>query len=149
MKVILKQDVKALGKKGEIKEVSDGYARNFLLPKNLAIEATAGNLKILAEVKENAIQKEIREEAEAKALAERLKGLTITFKAKTGENGRLFGSITAKEVAEQIVKLAKVELDKRKLAIDDAIKTLGDHPVKIHLYKGVTTEVIVKVEPEQ
>ncbi len=145
MKVILKQDVKALGRKGEIKEVSDGYARNFLLPKGLAIEATAGNLKILSEVKENAIQKEIREEGEAKALAERLKGLTVTFKAKTGENGRLFGSITAKDVADQIVKVAKVELDKRKLEIDDAIKTLGEHPVKIHLYKGVATEVIVKV----
>jgi large subunit ribosomal protein L9 len=148
MKVILKQDVRALGKKGEVKEVSDGYARNFLLPKGLAIEASAGNLKTLAEQKESVIQREIREEGDAKALAERLNGTVVTFKAKTGENGRLFGSITAKDVADQLLKIAKVEIDKRKFEIDDAIKNLGDHPVKIHLYKGVSAEIMVKVVAE-
>ncbi len=148
MKVILKQDVRALGKKGEVKEVSDGYARNFLLPKGLAIEASAGNLKTLAEQKESAVQREIREEGEAKAVAERLNGTMVTFKAKTGENGRLFGSITAKDVADQLVKTAKVEIDKRKFEIDDAIKSLGDHPVKVHLYKGITAEIMVKVVAE-
>jgi large subunit ribosomal protein L9 len=148
MKVILKQDVKALGKKGEVKEVSDGYARNFLLAKGLAMEATPGNLKLLKDQKESAIHREARDEAEAKALAEKLSKVTVTFKAKTGENGRLFGSITAKDVTDELLKTARIELDKRKLAIDDAIKTLGDHPVKVHLYKGISAELMVKVVAE-
>ncbi len=148
MKVILKQDVKALGKKGEIKEVSDGYARNYLLAKGLAVEATSANLKILNDQKESVSHREARDEAEAKALAEKLRQVTVTFKAKTGENGRLFGSITAKDVADELLKTAQIELDKRKLAINDAIKTLGDHSVKVHLYKGISAELMVKVVAE-
>lgn len=146
--MILKQDIRALGKKGDVKEVADGYGRNFLLPKGLAIEATSGNLKILADQKEMTAQKELREMEEAKELAGRLDGLEINFKVKTGEGGRLFGSITGKDLADQIYQKTKIELDKRKLEIEDAIKNLGKHQVKVHLYKGITAEINVNVVAE-
>ncbi|HEY8463142.1 MAG TPA: 50S ribosomal protein L9 [Bacillota bacterium] len=148
MKVILQNDIRSLGKKGDIKEVADGYARNYLIPKGLAIEATAGNVKMVSQQKEQAIKKDLKDAAEAQQLAERLNGTTITFKTKAGEGGRLFGSITAKDIAEQIRKIFKVELDKRKLEIDDSIKTLGSHPVKVHLYKGIVAEITVNVVTE-
>lgn len=148
MKVILKQDIRALGKRGDIKEVADGYARNYLLPKGLAIEATSGNLKILSDQKEMIAKKELREMEEAKELADRLNGLEIIFKAKTGEGGRLFGSITGKDLVDQIYQKTKIELDKRKLEIEDSIKNLGKHQVKVHLYKGITAEIQVNVVAE-
>lgn len=148
MRVILKQDIRALGKKGDIKEVADGYARNFLLPKGLAIEATPGNLKILSDQKEMTAQKELREREEAQELAGRLNGLVIDFKVKTGEGGRLFGSITGKDLADQIYQKTKIELDKRKLEIEDSIKSVGKYQVKAHLYKGITAEITVNVVPE-
>lgn len=146
--MILKQDIRALGKKGDIKEVADGYARNYLFPKNLAIEASSGNLKILADQKEMTAQKELREMEEAKELAGRLNGLEISFKVKTGEGGRLFGSITGKDLADQIFQKTKIELDKRKLELGDTIKNIGKHQVKVHLYKGVSAEVQVNVVAE-
>jgi large subunit ribosomal protein L9 len=148
MKVILKQDIRTLGKRGDIKEVSDGYARNFLLPKGLAMEATQSNLKILADQKESAARKEEMERTEAQELAKILAGRLVTFKVKTGEGGRLFGSITAKDIADRIEKEHRLELDKRKIAVDDSIKNIGDYQVKIHLYKGITAEITVKVIAE-
>jgi large subunit ribosomal protein L9 len=148
MKVILKKDVKALGKSGEVKEVADGYARNYLFPRGLAIEATSGNLKVVSDQKEQVVKKEQKEASEAQQVAERLKGAAVQIKTKAGEGGRLFGSITAKEVAEAINSTFKLTIDKRKLEIDDTIKTLGSHPVKLHLYKGVVTEVTVNVISE-
>lgn len=148
MKVILKQDIRALGKRGDIKEVADGYGRNYLLPKGLAIEATSGNLKNMSEQKALNAQKELREEEEARELAGRLNGLEISFKVKTGEGGRLFGSITGKDLADQIYQKTKIELDKRKLEIEDAIKNLGKYQVKAHLYKGIIAEVHVNVIAE-
>lgn len=148
MKVILKQDIRALGKKGDIKEVADGYGRNYLFPKGLAIEASTGNLKILADQKEMSAQKELREIEEAKELAGRLNGLEICVKVKTGEGGRLFGSITGKDLADQIFQKTKIELDKRKLELGDAIKNIGKHQVKVHLYKGVSAEIQVNVVAE-
>jgi large subunit ribosomal protein L9 len=148
MKVILKQDIKTLGKRGDIKEVSDGYARNFLLPKSLAMEATSGNLKLLADQKENAAKREAQDNAEAQELAKKLTGQSVTFKAKTGEGGRLFGSITAKDIVDQIKKEHNLDLDKRKLEIDDSIKNIGTYPVKVHLYKGISVEITVKVVAE-
>lgn len=145
MKVILKQDIRALGRRNEVKEVSDGYARNFLLPKGLAVEATPVNLKLLADQKNSTANREILDIAEAKELAAKLDNAVITFKAKTGEGGRLFGSITAKDIIDEIKKILHLELDKRKLEIDDAIKHLGEHKVKVHLYKGISTEITVKV----
>ncbi len=148
VKVILKQDIRALGKRGEIKEVADGHARNYLLPKGLAIEATTGNLKILADQKEMTAQKELREAEEARQLAGRLNGLEISFKVKAGEGGRLFGSITGKDLADLIYQTTKIELDKRKLEIGDSIKNLGKHQVKVHLYKGISAEINVNVVAE-
>jgi large subunit ribosomal protein L9 len=148
LKVILKKDVRALGKNGEVREVADGYARNYLFPRGLAIEATSGNLKVVSDRKEHEIKKELKEEANAKKLAAELNGASINVKTKAGEGGRLFGSITAKDVADEMQKVYKIEIDKRKLEIDDAIKTLGGHPVKLHLYKGVVAEITVNVIPE-
>jgi large subunit ribosomal protein L9 len=148
MKVILKSDVKALGKNGEVKEVADGYARNFLFPRGLAVEATSGNLKVVADRKKQVQNKEQKEADEAQRLAERLNGASVQIKTKAGEGGRLFGSITAKEVAETLAATFKVSIDKRKLEIDDVIKSLGSHSVKLHLYKGVVAEITVNVIAE-
>jgi large subunit ribosomal protein L9 len=148
MKVILKSDVKALGKNGEVKEVADGYARNFLFPRGLAVEATSGNLKVVADRKKQVQKKEQKEADEAQRLAERLNGASVQIKTKAGEGGRLFGSITAKEVAETLAATFKVSIDKRKLEIDDVIKSLGSHSVKLHLYKGVVAEITVNVIAE-
>jgi large subunit ribosomal protein L9 len=148
MKVILIQDVRALGRKGDLKEVADGYARNFLIPKNLAVESTPANIKILNEQKASMIRKELQDEVEAKALADKLTGLVITFTAKTGEGGRLFGSITAKDVVEEIRKHTNYELDKRKLEFDEAIKNVGEHQVKIHLYKNISVTIGLNVVAE-
>jgi len=148
MRVILKQDIRSLGKRGDVKEVADGYARNFLFPKGLAIEATSGNLKILSDQKAMAAQKEQKEQEEAKELAGRLNGLEINFKVKTGEGGRLFGSITGKDLADQIYQKTKIAVDKRKLEMEDAIKSLGEFKVKVHLYKGITAEINVNVVSE-
>jgi large subunit ribosomal protein L9 len=148
MKVILKKDVKALGKSGEVKEVADGYARNYLLPRGLAVEATAGNLKVVADQKEQVVKKEQKEAVEAEQVAARLNGATVQIKTKAGEGGRLFGSITAKEVSEALGATFKLTIDKRKLEIDEAIKTLGTHAVKLHLYKGVVAEITVNVISE-
>lgn len=148
MKVILIQDVRALGKRGDIKEVADGHARNYLLPKGLAIEATSGNLKTLSNQKEMTTQKELREMEEARELAGRLDGLEINIKVKTGEGGRLFGSITGKDLTDRIYEKTKIELDKKKLEIEDVIKNLGKYQVKVHLHKGVTAEIHVNVVAE-
>ncbi len=148
MKVILMQEVRSLGRKGDLKEVADGYARNFLFPKNLAVEATPANIKILNEQKESMIRKDLQNEAEAKVLADKLSGLVITFKVKTGEGGRLFGSITAKDVVEEIRKHTNYELDKRKLEFDESIKNVGEHQVKIHLYKNISVTIGLHVVAE-
>jgi len=148
MKVILKQDVKALGKNGELKEVADGYARNYLFPRGLAIEATSGNVKVLSQLKEGAAKKEQHEEENAKELAAKLQGIKVIFKVKSGEGGRLFGSITTKDITEQLEKNYKIALDKRKISLEESIKTLGDYQVKVHLYKGVFAEIIVVVTTE-
>ena len=148
MKVILTHDIRALGRKGDVKEVADGYARNYLIPKDLALEATPANIKLLNDQKASMIHRELQDEAEAKELAGKLKDVVITFQAKVGEGGRLFGSITAKDIVEEIKKKTHYELDKRKLEIDEAIKNAGDHPVKIHLYKEITATITVKVVAE-
>ncbi|MGE5581591.1 MAG: 50S ribosomal protein L9 [Bacillota bacterium] len=148
MKVILQQDIRTLGCRGDVKEVSDGYARNYLFPKGLAIEATTGNLKALSVQKASIAKREEMEEAQARELAAKLSGCVVTFKVKTGEAGRLFGSITAKDIADQLKKEHNVELDKRKVEIDDSIRNTGDHMIKIHLYKGVTAEITLRVMAE-
>lgn len=144
MKVILKKDVATLGKKGATVEVSEGYARNFLIPRDLAAPATEGALKALA-VEQKAVAHRLeREEAEAKALGEKLAKLEVVIPAKVGEAGRLFGSITAKDVADQLAKLGAA-VDKRKLELSEPIKQLGTYQLEAKLHPKVHVKLSVKV----
>ena len=146
MKVILNADVKGQGKKGQIVKVSDGYARNFLFPKNLAKEATADNLNT-AKLKEEADKARLaREKADAEALAEKLKTMKTDVHAKAGSNGRLFGSVTTADIAEALKKQHKIDIDKHKIVLDENIKQFGTYEVKVKLYNEVsgTLRVIVK-----
>ncbi len=146
MEIILLQDVKALGKKGEIVKVSDGYARNFILPKKLGLEATKQNLYDLnmqkaAEAKK---QKEILEEAQAQA--KKIEELTIKVNIKAGEGGKTFGSISTKEIAAAVKEQFNLELDKKKLQLNDPIKHAGSYTVPVKLHPQVTAQMKVQVE---
>lgn len=144
MKVILKQDVKGLGKKGELVNTSDGYARNFLFPKNLAAEANAQAMSELKNKQDAEKYKIATETAAAKATAERISGKTIRLTAKAGANGKLFGSITAKEIAEKLKSELGVEADKRKIVVDD-IKQFGTYELEVKLYQGISAKLYVAV----
>lgn len=146
MKVILLQDVKSQGKAGDIKEVADGYARNFLLNKKLALEATPQNLKHLAAQKQKQAEKAAAELAAAKELAAKIAGLTVEIKVKTGEAGRLFGSVTNKEVAEAISAMTGLELDKRKVEIKEPIKNLGEAEALLKLHPEVHQKVKLAIQ---
>jgi large subunit ribosomal protein L9 len=133
MKVVFVKDVKGQGKKGEIKEVSEGYARNFLIPNGHAKPATDSAMKELEGQKRAEQKRKDREKEDAQALAKKLEAMTVTIKAKSGEGGRLFGSITSAKIAEELAK-QKITLDKRKIVLDEPIRTLGvtEVPVKLH-----------------
>jgi len=146
MKVILKQDVKGTGKKEQMVEVSDGYARNFLFPKGLAVEASAANVNIMKTKKEAEVNKKDREIAQAKELANKIKDITLTIKVKAGENGKLFGSITSKDVAEAMKTQQKLEIDKKKLVMPDALKIVGTFEVEVKLYPEISSKFTVKIE---
>ncbi len=133
MKMILLQDVKSVGKKGDLINASEGYAKNFLLPRKLAVEATKSNLN----------DYELKQKAQA--TAKELEDKVVTIKVKTGGNGKLFGSVTNKEVAEEIVKQTKLDIDKKKVSIGDPIKMLGERTAVIKLHPKVTAEVKVKI----
>ena len=148
MKVILKQDVKGLGKKENMVDVSDGYARNFLLPRNLAVEASASNLNVMNTKKEAEKTKKARELAEAKVLAEKLKTVTVVIKTKAGDNGKLFGSITSKDIADKLKSDFKLDVDKKKINLPDAVKSLGTTEVEIKVYPEVSAKMTVKIEQE-
>lgn len=145
MKIILQADVKGTGKEGQVCEVSDGYARNFLFPRKLAIEATAGNMQGVVHRKELEDKRKAKEKQGAEAMAEKLKGLTVEIATKTGEGGRLFGSVTNKEIAETLKKVYKIELDKRKLELKEPIKNLGAYTVHVKLHPEVSGELKVNV----
>ncbi|MFA7572546.1 MAG: 50S ribosomal protein L9 [Lutispora sp.] len=148
MKVILLQDVKSLGKKDDIVNVSDGYARNFLFPKKLAAEATTGKLNEISD-KKSAMQNRKKKELEdAKALAERIRNIELVIKTKAGVNGKLFGSITGKDIAELIKQKHKIEVDKKKIVLEDAIKSLGTQEVEIKVYPEVSAKIKVTVTEE-
>ncbi|TYQ15000.1 UNVERIFIED_CONTAM: large subunit ribosomal protein L9 [Acetivibrio alkalicellulosi] len=149
MKVILKEDVKGLGKKEELVNVNDGYARNFLFPKGLAVEANAQNMNVMKTRKEAEKSRKDRELAQAKELVEKLKKIEILFKVKAGENGKLFGSITSKDVCDQLKKKHKIDIDKKKIVISDSIKSLGTYEAEIKLYPTVIGKLTVKVLPEE
>ncbi|AJD92994.1 50S ribosomal protein L9 [Jeotgalibacillus malaysiensis] len=148
MKVIFLQDVKGKGKKGEVKNVADGYAHNYLLKNNLAAEANAGNVSQL-----NAQKKKQQQEAqqvleEAKQLKAKMEELTVELTAKSGEDGRLFGSVTSKQIAEELKKTHGIKVDKRKIELSDAIRSLGYTNVPVKLHNDVTATVKVHVTAE-
>ena len=146
MKLLLEQDVKGTGKKGEIVEVSDGYARNFLLPRKLATPADAQAVNAANISKSAAAHKKFQAGLAARELAKQLEGAVITVKAKVGENGHLFGSITGKEVAAAIAEQKHVEIDKKKIALSDPIRSLGEYNIRVSLYENTFALVKVVVE---
>lgn len=144
MKVILKADVKALGKKGDLVNASDGYARNFLFPKGLAVEANAEALNDYNNKEKAKKFHKAEEIKEANAVAEKLEGKTFKFTAKAGANGKLFGSVTAKDVAEKINSELGESIDKRKISMSD-IKSFGTVQAEVKVYQGITAKIFVQV----
>lgn len=148
MKVIFLKDVKGKGKKGEVKNVSDGYAHNFLFKQSLAIEATPANMKSL-EAKKNKESKEAAEElAQSKQLKEKIEALTVELQAKAGDGGRLFGSVTSKQIADELAKVHGIKIDKRKFDLPDGIRALGYTNVSVKLHQEVTATVKVHVKEQ-
>ncbi|WP_239253877.1 50S ribosomal protein L9 [Listeria ilorinensis] len=148
MKVIFLKDVKGKGKKGEVKNVADGYAQNFLIKNNYAIEATAANMSALKGQQKKAEKEAAEELQEAKDLKDKLEKITIELKAKSGEGGRLFGSITSKQIAQALQKDHGVKVDKRKIELPDAIRSLGHTKVPIKLHHEVNATLNVHVSEE-
>ena len=148
MKVILKQDVKGTGKAGDLVEVSDGFAKNFLIKRGAAVEASAAAINE-KKTKDAAIAHHAQEELDqAKAIAKKLDGQKIILKAKAGANGKLFGSVTSKEIAEEIVKAYKVDVNKKKVSLKTDIKAFGDYEAEIKLHTGVVAKMTVSVGEE-
>ena len=145
MKVILLQDVKGVGKKDEIVNASDGYARNFLFPKKLAVEATPGAMKGIEKMRKAEADREAERRAQASAVAEKLRGKAINMTAKTGAQGRLYGSITSAEVAAELKKQHGVDIDKRDIKCEN-IRTVGDVDIEVRVYKDISAKMTVHVE---
>jgi large subunit ribosomal protein L9 len=145
MKVILKQDIKGVGKKDQIVNAADGYARNYLFPKNLAVPADTGNMNNLKAKNESIAYRKGEDLKEAKEIAERLKKITLKFKVKAGENGKLFGGVTAKEISEELKKQYNIEVDKKKILLSETIKNAGVTKVELKLNEGVMASVSVMV----
>lgn len=145
MKVILLDNIKGVGKKDEVINASDGYARNFLLPKKLAVEANAENMSKLNNKKEAANYKKDVEKQKAEELAKKIKGIMLKIKVKSGENGKIFGGVTAKEISENLKEQYKFEIDKKKIDLKETIKTLGEFNVAIKLFEGVVANLKLDV----
>ena len=146
MKVILLQDVNGKGKKGQMLEVSDGYARNYMLPKKLAIEATADAINTKNMNDKAAAEKSAKERAEAVEISRRIREMTVTVKAKGGGAGKLFGSVTTQEIADALKASAGITLDKRKIVLSDSIKSVGTYTVQCKLGYEITAPLTVKIE---
>ncbi len=146
MKVILQQDIRGKGKKGQMIEVSDGYARNYMLPRKLAIEATADNVNTMRMTDKAQQEKRQREREEAFAISKRMEDLVVTVRCKGGGAGRLFGSVTTQEIADSLKKQTGIDLDKRKIVLEEQIKTVGDYKVKCKLGYEINAELKLKVE---
>ena len=148
MKVILLSDIKGVGKKDEIINAADGYARNYLLPKKLAVEANAENMTKLNNKKEAASFKKDVEKQNAEELAKKLKGIMLKLKVKAGENGKIFGGITAKEISDNLKSQYNFEIDKKKIELKETIKTLGEFNVSVKLFEGVVASLKIQVISE-
>jgi large subunit ribosomal protein L9 len=149
MKVILKQDVDKLGKSGDIVKVADGYGRNFLIPRRYAVEATDGNLKVMEMERKAAARRDHREKAAASLVAKDLVKIVVAIRRKAGEGGTLYGSVTAIDVADFLIT-HKIDIDKRKIQLEDPIKAIGEYEVPVRLHREVTVpiKVVVEAEPE-
>jgi large subunit ribosomal protein L9 len=145
VKVILLEDVKKIGKKGDLVNVADGYARNYLFPRNLAKEATSGSIKQLKQEKKAMENKKKKELELAKEVAEKISKSSVTVKAKSGDQGKLFGSITSKDIANELKKQHNIDVDRRKIELSEPIKTLGNYKVNIKLAPEVEAELTVKI----
>ncbi|MGM9526447.1 MAG: 50S ribosomal protein L9 [Peptococcaceae bacterium] len=145
MKVILLQDVPKVGKKDQVLEAKEGYARNYLFPKKLAVEATPANMKELQRQEKIRAEKAAELKAEAVALGEKLKNTTVTIQTKCGAGGKLFGAVTNKEIAEQLEKSTGIKIDKRKINLEENIKTLGTYRPLVKLHPDVHVELAVKI----
>jgi large subunit ribosomal protein L9 len=148
MRVVLTKDVKGLGTAGQVKEVSDGYARNFLLPRGLATAATTSALGQVEAQKASQARKAAREESEARELANRLKETSLVIRAKVGEQHRLYGSITTQDIADALGAALGQPFDKRKIELEDPIRTVGEHKVPVRVSRTVQATVTVDVQPE-
>ncbi|MDD6881415.1 MAG: 50S ribosomal protein L9 [Firmicutes bacterium] len=146
MLVILNKDVKGTGKAGDVVKVNDGFARNMLIPKGLATEATAGNVRQLEKKKAIEAEKKAEEKAAAVQLAEKIKTIAVVIKTKAGDNGKIFGSITSKDIAEELKKQHSIDVDKKKIQLSSPIKNTGEISVEIKLYSEVTATLKVVVE---
>lgn len=149
MKVILLQDVKTLGKKGDTIEVNDGYARNYIIPKKIGVEATSANVNDLKLQKANQAKVEKEQYEQAKALGEKIDTIKIVVPIKVGEGGKAFGAVTGKEIAKALKEQHNLEIDKKKIALSDSLKSVGEFDVPIKLHAKVTASLKVHVEPEK
>jgi large subunit ribosomal protein L9 len=147
MEVILREDIEKLGERGQVVTVKNGYARNFLLPRKLAVAATGANKKIVEQERQSHLRREAKLKTEAEDLAKMMTGLSVTFTQKAGENDQLFGSVTAKDIAEALEK-QNYTIDRRKVLLEEPIKTLGEHKVPLRLHRDVSTEITVNVVKE-
>lgn len=148
MKVILLDNIKGVGKKDEIINASDGYARNFLFPKKLAVEANNENMsKLKARKQSEQYKKDVNKE-NAEKIAKKLDDITLTIKVKAGENGKIFGGVTSKEISEELKKQYKIDIDKKKIILNENIKNLGSFDISMKLFEGVTGKLKVKVISE-
>ena len=147
MEVILKEDVPKLGSRGDVVKVAEGYGRNYLLPRKLAIEATKANRTVIDQMKQAAVRRNQRDKADAEALAQQFNGVSLSFKRKAGEKDHLFGSVTSADIAEAL-DAKGFNVDRRKIQLDEPLKQVGEFTVPVRLYKDVTANVKVTVEKE-
>jgi large subunit ribosomal protein L9 len=147
MQIILQEDIEKLGNRGDVVTVKPGYARNFLLPHKLAIEATAGNMKALERIRGSLAKKTATELDAAKKQAELLTGVSLKFTRKTGENDQMFGSVTTADIADGL-KAQGFEVDKRQIQLKDPVKALGEYPVTVKVFRDITTEIKIHVDKE-
>jgi large subunit ribosomal protein L9 len=148
MEVILREDIEKLGSRGDMVKVASGYARNFLIPKRLAVAATESNKKIVEQERQAHLRREVKAQGEAEDLAKMMSGVTVTIRQKAGENDQLFGSVTSKDVADALAA-QNYTIDRRKIQLEEAIKQLGEYKIPVRLHKNVTAEITVVVAKEE
>ena len=147
MEVILKEDVNKLGSRGDVVKVAEGYGRNFLLPRKLAIQATAGNKAVIVQMKAASVRRSAKEKTQAEELAKQFDGLSVSFHKRAGEHDQLFGSVTSSDIGEALAKKG-INLDRRQIQLHEPLKTLGEFTVPVRLHKEVTTHLKVVIEKE-